>query len=249
MVNSHIQMPRQVMKNFTNENGQLYFYDFATGDIHMGHPKTMYTEKGYFSDYVEDFLGANVESDLGKLIKFIKESDFEVGDEPPVQYGDIAFNYVYSLIARSPSFLKELNSNSVFYQFLPLTDQHDVAAHDGLIMAREKNILRQYRISFLVNKSSEEIVLPTGGLTQYKYKIICPVTPKRAIVLDDIQVIEEGKNIVAVYEVKDKDAIHMINQMSFIQEMKRDKKYVISGDRMLLQRLSDEVKSVQRELI
>lgn len=112
MVNSHIQMPKQVMKNFTNDNGQLYFYDFKTEDI--GHPKTMYTEKGYFSDYVEDFLGANVESDLGKLIKFIKESDFEAGDVPPVQYGDIAFNYVYSLIARSPSFLKELNSNSVF---------------------------------------------------------------------------------------------------------------------------------------
>lgn len=236
-------MPKQVMKNFTNDNGQLYFYDFETGDIHIGHPKTMYTEKGYFSDYVEDFLGANVESDLGKLIKFIKESDFEAGDVPPVQYGDIAFNYVYSLIARSPSFLKELNSNSVFYQFFSLTDQHDIAAHDGFLAAQEKNILRQYRLSFMVNKSAEEIVLPTGGLTQCKYKIICPVTPKRAIVLDDIQVVEEdGNNIVAVYEVEDQDVIHMINQMSFVQEMKRDKKYVISGDRMLLQRILDEVK-------
>lgn len=235
------------MKNFTNDNGQLYFYDFKTEDIHIGHPKTMYTEKGYFSDYVEDFLGANVESDLGKLIKFIKESDFEAGDVPPVQYGDIAFNYVYSLIARSPSFLKELNSNSVFYQFFSLTDQHDIAAHDGFLAAEEKNILRQYQISFLVNKSTEEIVLPTGGLTQCKYKIICPVTPKRAIVLDDIQLVEEdGNNIVAVYEVEDQDVIHMINQMSFVQELKRDKKYVISGDRELLQRISNELKSVYR---
>lgn len=45
MVNSHIQMPRQIMKNFINKNGQLYFYDFVTDDIHMGHPKTMYRKE------------------------------------------------------------------------------------------------------------------------------------------------------------------------------------------------------------
>ena len=108
---------------------------------------------------------------MGKLIKFIKESDFEAGDVPPVQYGDIAFNYVCSLIARSPSFLKELNSNSVFYQFFSLTDQHDIAAHDGFLAAQEKNILRQYQISFLVNKSAEEIILPTGGLQNVNIRL------------------------------------------------------------------------------
>src|SRR5574344_7276 len=100
MVNSHIQMPRQIMNNFTNENRQIYFYDCENKTIHRGYPKTVYTEKGYFSDYVEGFLGAEIESDLGKLLKFVKETEFKIGDEPPVQYREIAFNYVYSLLAR-----------------------------------------------------------------------------------------------------------------------------------------------------
>lgn len=248
MVNSHIQMPRLVMNNFTDENGLLYFFDIENGKIRRGYPKTMYTEKGYFSDYVEDFLGAEVESMLGELLKFIKDTEFEAGDEPPVQYRDIAFSYVYSLLARSPSFQTELNSNSVFFQFFPRRDQHDIAAHDGYLMAQEKRILQQYHISFLVNKSTEELVLPTGGLTQCKNRIICPVTPRRAIVLDDIHIEEEeGKNFVAVYEVDDQEVIHMINQLSLVQEMKRDKKYVISSNKNLLQNIIGEVVKIREE--
>ena len=197
---------------------------------------------------MEDFLGASVESNLGKLIKFIKESEFEAGDEPPEKYDDIAFDYVYSLIARSPSFLKVLNGSSVFFQFFSSLDQHDIAAHDGFKIAKEKKVLRQYQIAFLDNRSSEELVLPTGGLIQLKYKIICPVTPRRAIVLDDVHFMEEeGKNIVGVYEVEDQEVIHKINQQSFIQEMIGDKKYVISGDRIFLQNISKELKFKQKE--
>jgi hypothetical protein len=249
MVNSHIQMPKQVMKNFTNEHGQFYFYDFENKKVRMGHPKTLYTERGYFSDDVEDFLGAEVESDLGALLKFIKETEFEAGDEPPLQYGDIAFNYVYSLLARSPSFQEELNSNSVFYQLFSKRDQHDIAAHDGYLMAKEKNILRQYSISFLDNKTSEKLVLPTGGMTPCNNRIFCPVTPRRAIVLDDIRMEEEdGKSIVAVYEIADQEVIHLINRMSFIQEMKRDKKYVISLEKDLLLYLVDENEAMEVQL-
>jgi hypothetical protein len=248
MVNSHIQMPRQIMNNFTNENRQIYFYDCENKTIHRGYPKTVYTEKGYFSDYVEGFLGAEIESDLGKLLKFVKETEFKIGDEPPVQYREIAFNYVYSLLARSPSFQEELNCNSTFFQLFSKRDRHDIAAHDGYLMAQEKNILRQYRISFLDNKSSEELVLPTGGLTQCKIKIICPVTPRRAIVLDDISIEEEDeRNLVAVYEIVDQEVIHRINQMSFIGEMKRDNKYIVSSDKGLLQSILDEVRTVYSE--
>lgn len=248
MVNSHIQMPKQIMKNFTDENGLLYFFDIENGKIRRGYPKTMYTEVGYYSYYVEGFLGAEVESNLGELLKFIKDTEFETGDEPPAQYRDIAFNYVYSLLARSPSFQVELNSNSVFFQFFSKRDQHDIAAHDGYLMAQEKSILQQYQISFLVNKSTEELVLPTGGLTQCKNRIICPVTPRRAIVLDDIHIEEEeGKNFLAVYEVDDQEVVHMINQLSFIQEMNRDKKYVISSNKNLLQNIIGEVGEIRED--
>jgi hypothetical protein len=191
-------------------------------------------------------LGAEVESDLGALLKFIKETEFEAGDEPPLQYRDIAFNYVYSLLVRSPSFQKALSSNSVFYQFFSKRDQHDIAAHNGYLMAQEKNILRQYSISFLDNNTSEKLVLPTGGMTQYNNRIFCPVTPRRAIVFDDIQMEEEdGKSIIAVYKIADQEAIHLINRMSFIQEMKRDKKYVISLEKDLLLYLVHENEAME----
>lgn len=134
MVNSHIQMPKQVLKNFTNKNGQLFIYDFEKKIISMGYPKTVYTEWGYYSDDIETFLGCEIESDLGKLLKFIKETSFETGTELPVKYREIALKYVYSLIARSPLFQCEINNNSVFFQFLSKIEQHDIAAHDGYLL-------------------------------------------------------------------------------------------------------------------
>ena len=60
----------------------VIFFDIENGKILRGYPKTMYTEVGYYSDYVEGFLGAEVESNLGELLKFIKDTEFETGDEP-----------------------------------------------------------------------------------------------------------------------------------------------------------------------
>lgn len=235
MVNSHIQMPKQVMKNFVNEHGQIFYYDFEKEKIGKGYPKSLYTEIGYYSDYVEDFLGAEIESELGELLTFLKNTKFELGEEPPAAYVDIAFRYIYSLIARSPSLQKEISANSVFYQFLTEIDRHDLAAHDAYLMAKERNIFQQYRISFLDNRSLENLVLPTGGITQCKKRLFCPVSPQRAIVLDDIKMEQdEKKRIVVVYEIDDFDTIHQINCLSFRQEMTRDSKYIISDNRDLI---------------
>jgi len=50
---------------------------------------------------------------------------------------------------------------------------------------------------------------------------------------------------MAVYEVDDQEVIHMINQLSLIQEMKRDKKYVISRNKNLLQNIIGEVVEIK----
>ena len=172
----------------------------------------------------------------------MKETSFSNGENPPDDFDDIAFDYVYALLSRSPSFLKSINNNSSFFQFYSELDRHDIAAHDGYIMAKEKNLLGSYAIAFLDNSSDEELLLPTGGITQVGSRLLCPVTPRRAIVLDDIIMDSYGSTIpLAVYEISDYKTIHDINRLSVIQEQRRDGKYIVSRNKQLIEEIIDEL--------
>ena len=56
MINSHIQIPKLIFKNFHNEKQELFFCDFEKRRIDKGRAKTLYTQMGYYSDYEKSFL-------------------------------------------------------------------------------------------------------------------------------------------------------------------------------------------------
>lgn len=238
MVDSHIQIPKQIFKNFTNKDNQLFYYDFAIGRVKLGHPKSLYTERGYYSDEVERFLSTEIEDGLGDINKFLRRTTFEDTSGFPKNYREIAFKYLYSLIARSPSLQKAINSNSIYYQFYPETDRHDFAAYNCLNMLEESNLMKYYSVSFLDNMTEEEFVLPTGGAIQYENNLICPITPTKAIYFDiNKSSFEDEKIIVGVFPVEDPDFIRLLNIMSFQQEYERDRKYVVASSRGQLESL------------
>lgn len=245
MVRSHIQMPKLIMKNFTDANNQLYFFDIEASVIKRGYAKSLYTELGYYSDEIENYLGKRIEGKLGELIKLLNMLDCHNSNQTiSSNYEEIVFDYLYSLLTRSPKFQNQIKCHSIFFQFFRDQFQHDYAAFAGMEYAKENSLLRELKSSFLINNTSREFVLPTGGITIFGDIIICPVSPKRAITFcknskkDD----ESKNNVVTVDVVDEENIIDSINRLSVIQESERDKKYIISSQREYLEILVRDIK-------
>ena len=238
-------MPKLILKNFQNEKSELFYYDFTDRKIKKGHAKSLYTEEGYYSEYVEQFLSKEIEAPLGVLVKFLLETEFIDADNPPGAYKEIAFNYLYALLSRAPKMIEEINENAVLFQFFSELDRHNIAAHDIFRMAKEKNLLKEYNVAFLDNQSLEQLILPTGGVIQYGEKLVCPISPNRAIVFDKKDVnkgnADRNRNYVSVYEISSERKIHEINHAGIIQESRHNRKYVVGTNKEFLENIIIEV--------
>ena len=248
MVNSHIQMPNCILKNFCDNQNWLYYYDFGEKKIRRGHAKTLYTQTGYYSDEVEQILCDEIEAPLGILVKYIKTISIEKTDNPPGNYSEVAFNYLYSLLSRSPHMIENIKRHSFYYQFMSdIIDpvyNHDYATVGGIAAANNIDLLKdKLSVTFLLNRSREDFVLPTGGVIQLENRLICPVTPDKAIIFDDKEVLlEDGdRALIDYYETDDEEAVHIINLKAFIGEKSRDGKYVVSNNKELLEMLKTEL--------
>ena len=74
-MNSHIRMPKCVLKQFEDEKHFVYFWNLEKGWIQNSHAESINTEKGYYSESVEHFLRDNIETPFGHILKFIKSID------------------------------------------------------------------------------------------------------------------------------------------------------------------------------
>lgn len=235
--NSHIQIPKLILKNFHNEKNELYYYDFLEQKIKKGHAKTFYTGKGYYSECVETYLDKSVETHLGVLVDFLKKTNFQNGDKPPDDYEDVAYKYLYSLISRAPVLVEKVNENSVFFQFLSKTEQHSCVAHDTLEMAKGKGLLREYKVAFLINHTTEQFVLPVGGAVQYcEEALLCPISPWRGIVFNKKIKARKDQEIL-FFEISTVDEVININMEAIRQEQRRNKKYIVASEAEILKKL------------
>lgn len=242
VIDSHVQMPKCVLKKFANQSCGFFCFDIESGRVKKCHPKTLNTEWGYYSSHVEKYLCDEIETKVGRLIKTIEKSDFTNPKELPCDYERVVRLYVYSLVSRSPSLQKEMKEKNTLFSILPEIMKHDIVAEGGIKLAEKANLLSEYKVAFLVNTSGEEMMLPTGGLMTIKNKICCPVSPIRAFVLeykgqhDDLM-----SNTVNVYSVEDKKTIQDMNKRIIEQERSRDKKFVVSRNRESLVELLKEM--------
>lgn len=240
MKQSHIQMPETVLKRFTDEKNFLYYIDCNSKKIGRGFAKSLYTEKGYYSERVEDWLSDTIETHLGVFIKFVAESNFETPQDINFDYKEFAFRYLYSLLARSPYMLDVVNDNSVFLQFYSATDRHDIVAHDTYEMLASRNAFKGiYVVSFVINETNEPFVLATSGICQCKIGIICPLTPQRALLFKRLEESDE-ENIIPLFNIDDEEMIKAINKKQYAQEIEYACKYVVSNSADCLREIMAE---------
>lgn len=230
---SHIQMPRLILNNFTDQFHSLHYYGYENNVFGKCSPKSFYTECDYYSKEVEDFLGSKIESNLGEMIRFIKDTELTEGIRIPKEFEGISHDYVISLMGRSPFLLERIKKKSTYFQFLPAQDEHDYAVVETYNMIKQNGTLGNYSLAFVDNKSSEEFILPTGGIIQVGDSLICPVTPHKAIDLE-LRKEEEYNGRIKILLIEDRDVVRKINIAAFDQELSKDRKYVVSTSKELL---------------
>lgn len=242
-INSHIQMPKCVLKRFENKNNNFYYYDVRKGFIGSnGHAKSLNTELGYYSANTEAFLNKNVEKPFSDLLQKIDKIDFSSPSfDMTTEMDGVVKRFIYSLVVRSPQMIEATNRNSVFYQFLPLQEQHDYAVEAGLFFADNSGLLDDYFVTFAVNRSQTPFVLPMCGLYNFKINKIgtafLPISPELSIAL----VKNNGKelmiknNMIAMFLITDRNQATRFNKRAFAAQVSAGYGYVISSDKTALE--------------
>ncbi|QUC66107.1 DUF4238 domain-containing protein [Aristaeella hokkaidonensis] len=236
-ISSHIQMPRCVLKRFEDSNHRLFYFDVQKGFIGTnGHAKTINTQVGYYSQSTEEFLKNNIEDPLSQLLLKLDKIDFnsDISILPTLDVS-ILYHYIYSLISRSPSLLNMFDSNSLNSLNDSKQFQHDFIATKGFIHAKEKHLLRDFNINYMINKSPKSFILPTLGMYSFimkrKLTLIAPLSPQLAVAFIRDR---RNPNTRNIYDITDEKIIYSFNSYAFKYQCNEKNGYIVSPNKEAL---------------
>lgn len=245
-INSHIQMPKFLLRRFHNKYNGFWYYDVPGGFISKnGTAKSTNTEIGYYSESVEHYLRDEIETPFSRILEYLDAVDFDK-DTFSVESSiyEAILNFFYALMVRNPSMVDEMRGTGVYFQFLSKQEQHDCAVVNGMKIARKSELLSDYVLTFFINKTSVPFVLGVGGLYSYALNghsaVNLPISPQFAIAL-----IHKGysSNLkrkggsVAMLEVSSANITYSMNQFAFMAQVKQKWGRVVCPEQDELERL------------
>ncbi len=239
-MDSHKQLPKFIIKNFSQKNGRVFYYDLKKDAIKMKGPGALGVEEDYFSKQIETKLNKEVETPCSRILsKMKKESINNIKLSEKEEY-DIKKFFSVSMF-RSNFASEDFRYNSIFAQWLP-----DQITHDFLVDASLDGEIIEYvncrSVSVLNNQSEISFVTSRNGYTIISANnfelIIMPFTPFRAIAL--IPMDREEKN--TIIPIPDPDDIKYINEQIASFEYIYNKDFIISTNKEELLRLQTYLK-------
>lgn len=247
LVDSHIQMPKLLLKRFHNEYNRFFYYDIKGGFVgSKGTAKSMNTKYGYYSASTEHFLRDRIETPFGRILSYIEHLDFEQDRFCMTEdFEQVTKNFMYAIIARDPLVVSKMGEQGVFLQFLPVRALHDLAVRNGIAIAKEKNIFREYVLTFMVNRTDVPLVLPLAGLYDYGLNghtiINLPISPEIALCLahkDYAKHLIHDDGIISMFLVDRPEQLKKMNECAFLAQQKRKWGCVVCPQREELDRLA-----------
>lgn len=246
-MDSHVQMPKLVLRHFANEHGGLYYYDCESKRIKRSGAGKINVIRDYYSDGVEDILNRTIERLFGKVIEVIETIDYE---HPNVLFSKeqekTIREYARALIVRSPKQHKDISDETVFFSELPSQQQHDMATLFGLKYMEDQRFFNNMISTVMVNRTTTPFVLPMIGMYEVSINgerlIIMPVTSKHAILLfskelSDKVITSNGK---ILFHLVDEERAKEFNFHAMETEIATNKVAVASGEKKVLEEISAE---------
>lgn len=223
MVNSHILIPKVILKHFALQGGSIYYYDVKSDEIKRGYAATLNTQKDYYSSEVEKFLSANIESPMGRIIGILQKA---YGDLFKKNKIDMRFNaqnvkalksYMYSLITRSPIMAEQVASNLIFRDWFFEQNIRDMACYDGYNLAVKEDFLNQFGLTFRFSTMENEFAVPMSGCCTYLYgKTECffiPLTSHIAVLF------YKGSDVYPNIAIAPEEFVNKVNDISIEQQI------------------------------
>lgn len=242
-IDSHIQMPKCILKRFENPRfNSFYSYDICGNFIKKnGHASFTNTESGYYSTTVEQYLNQSIETPLSNALSALDNIDFyQPTISIEVSHLNAIKQFAYSLISRDPIAHKAMNNNLVISKiFFEITaqDAHDIMAVYGPELAKEAGLLEEYILSFLINKTEIPFVLPICGLIGiHNGSYYLPISSNIAIIM-----MREGEinkhnsdNRIARFYIANPAVLKSYNDYAFVTQVMRQWGYVVCNNRQEL---------------
>ncbi|MBE6813385.1 MAG: DUF4238 domain-containing protein [Ruminococcaceae bacterium] len=246
MINSHIQMPKLLLKRFHNKHNHFYYYDIEKQFIgEKGTAKSINTEYGYYSIDMEHYLRDNIEAPFGEVISFLEKDSFKSETLcVPSDFQITIKNFLYALIARGPKFENQMNEAEELLQYLTPQEQHDVVAYKGINIAKKYDLLSDFIVTFMINETDIPFVLSMDGLYGYSFNnylvINLPISPKSTVSLFHKSYsnrIEQKDGSLSMFQINKEEDIMIMNQSSFLAQIRRNWGYVVCPEKKELERL------------
>ena len=165
-INSHIQLPNCVLRNFRDETDpekKVWYLDVQTGDILRKSSQKLGTCKGYYSETGERFWAENIENPLSIITHRIQK--YCTGEIPCLQISaddaDACKRYIKAAFIRSKMAEDEMNKHSVTASICTEQSNHDMLACFGLrSYGPIESNLEKMDVSVLINKTERMLVVP-----------------------------------------------------------------------------------------
>ena len=247
-IQSHIQMPKLLLKRFSySDEGFHYYLDVLQGYIGRGHFRSTNTEKGYYSETMEEILNESIETPFSRILQMLDGIDFDSGTfNLDLKFEEATKLFLYALLARNPKMIDKGMDESIFLQFLCEQDQHDLMVLSGVDEAGKMRLFDKYIITFTINKSNVPFVLPISGLYYYSIDgvehINLPIGPNLAITLVDKdhadKILQDG--VVKIYIINEDRHVNKINSFAYRSQCKMGYGRIISNNKEALLMMKNE---------
>lgn len=248
-VNSHIQIPNAVLKQFREKSGRIFYLDIKKQHIGLTASNKIGTEFGYYSDEIEGYLSREIEDPfarvLGKIIRFVRENNETL--TLPVESEDVVKKYVTAAMARSGFTLSTFMKGSVTALHYSDRDNHDALVYtatkvnDGII----PDII-DYNMAVVVNLTDTSFVVPRNCFYTLQieeiYYIIVPISPDCVICLmpktsqNYVEVLNISRDYRAGY-IKSTDVVEVMNISALRYEYVFNQSFVVSRNKEELEYL------------
>lgn len=248
-VNSHILLPKVVLKHFVGASKKFYKWSLDVEYINQSTPKSFNTQEDHYSKFVENLLEKNVETNLGKVIIEIEKQVLEI--QRGINYTkirNVLLQYLYSLLARSPDMLKEVQKE-LFFGFL-FTEQslHDVAVIESMALMNESKLFEEYEVAIIVNETEIPFVLPNCGVSDTAIDnegkmFFMPITNKICILfIENNYAYKYFYNGAMIIQKASLNFVKQINNLAFYKQKELGWGSLICSNKQELQRLKGLLK-------
>ena len=243
-MDSHIQMPKLMLRRFENDKHELYYYDLETHVLGKGSARSTNTEEDYYSEGMESLLNRSIETPFSKVLRYIDAIDFDSdsfslfsGFEKTVK------DFLKALFVRNPNNVDEIEKHSIFFQLCDERSKHDVAVWMGMEEAYSQALYDLFFPTFCVNQSDTPFVLPISGSYGFTHNgikhINLPIDPKTAITLIDKKKVETiiKDETVHLYLITNDKQAEKFNMMAYENQQRLGYGRVVSNRKDVLERL------------